>query len=272
MEQYLKQINEDIEVKKFASKLSQEELENNICLLLEQVRANKICNACQGKKECLSDVLNMQSYLIKNTSVVTREYYDCTLKNSLLEDGLDILYFPSQMELGELYPITERQEIYNKLNDYKNSDGTKGIYLYGSFGTGKTYIMLSLAKYLAKKGKKVIFAYYPELVRSVKSAIANNTLEKLIVKLKNVDVLMLDDFGAELNSNFIRDEFLGPILQYRYMAKLPIFVTSNYDINTLKQHLADTKEGLNVINASRIIERLVCMMDQVKLNNDNFRA
>ena len=45
MEQYLKQINEDIEVKKFASKLSQEELENNICLLLEQVRANKICNA-----------------------------------------------------------------------------------------------------------------------------------------------------------------------------------------------------------------------------------
>ena len=83
---------------------------------------------------------------------------------------------------------------------------------------------------------------------------------------------MLDDFGAELNSNFIRDEFLGPILQYRYIAKLPIFVTSNYDINTLKQHLADTKEGLNVINASRIIERLVCMMDQVKLNNDNFRV
>ena len=53
--------------------MTNEEIEMNICLLLEQVKANKICENCKGKKECLSDVDMMQSYLIKNTSVVTRD-------------------------------------------------------------------------------------------------------------------------------------------------------------------------------------------------------
>ena len=122
-----------------------------------------------------------------------------------------------------------------------------------------------------QKGKKVIFAYYPELVREVKSSIANNTLEQLIIKLKNIDALFLDDFGAELNSSFIRDEFLGPILQYRMTAGLPVFMTSNYDVQTLKKHLSETKEETNVIKAERILERIVYMMQVIKLEDQNYR-
>ena len=271
MEQYIKTIKEDKEVNSFASKLSNEELEMNICLLLEQVKANKICDNCKGKKECLSDVFEMQSYLIKDTSVVSREYFSCSYKEKQINDGLEFLYFPTQTTFEELYPTDKRTEIYNAIQEYKKSDGSKGIYLYGPFGTGKTYILSSLAKYLAKKGKKIIFAYYPELVREVKSSIANNTLDKIIVKLKNIDVLMLDDIGGELNSSFIRDEFLGPILQYRMTAGLPVFMTSNYDVQTLKKHLSETKEETNVIKAERILERIVYMMQVVKLEDQNYR-
>ena len=272
MQEYINKINEDKEVSKFASKLSKDELEMNICLLLEQVNANKICNNCKGKKECLSDVEMMQSYLIKNTSVVTREYYDCSYKSNLTGNGLDILYFPDQMKLDELYLNENRIEIINAIQEYKKSDGTKGIYLYGPFGTGKTFILLNLANYLAtKKNKKVIFAYYPELVREAKSSIANNKLESLIVKLKNTDVLFLDDFGGELNSSFIRDEFLGPILQYRMMAGLPVFMSSNYDIKSLTAHLAETKDETNKIKAERIIERILYIMKVVKLEGASLR-
>ena len=61
MQEYIDIIKKDKEVNEFASKLTNEELELNICLLLEQVRANKICDNCKGKKECLSDVDMMQS-------------------------------------------------------------------------------------------------------------------------------------------------------------------------------------------------------------------
>ena len=272
MEQYINIIKKDKEVNEFLSQLTPDEVEMNICLLLEQVKANEICENCKGKKECLSDVTNMQSYLIKNTSLVTREYCDCSYKSNLTANGLEILYFPEQMNFDDLYVTSKRTGIFNAIQDYKNSDGTKGIYLYGSFGSGKTFILLNLANYLAtKKNKKVIFAYYPELVRQVKSSIANNTLENLIVKLKNIDVLMLDDFGAELNSAFIRDEFLGPILQYRMMAGLPVFMTSNYDIKTLTTHLSETKDESNIIKATRIIERIAYMMKVVKLEDINYR-
>ena len=96
----------------------------------------------------------------------------------------------------DLYVTGSRTGIFNAIQEYKKSDGTKGIYLYGPFGCGKTFILLNLANYLVtKKNKKVVFAYYPELVREVKSSIANNTLESLIVKLKNVDQLYRDFFN-----------------------------------------------------------------------------
>ena len=95
--------------------------------------------------------------------------------------------------------------------------------------------------------------------------------EEKSVKLKNTDVLFLDDFGGELNSGFIRDEFLGPILQYRMIAGLPVFMSSNYDIKSLTSHLAETKEENNVIKAGRIIERIVYMMKVVKLEDINYR-
>ena len=272
MEKYIDIIKKDKEVNKFISNLTNDEIEMNICLLLEQVKANEICNNCKGKKQCLSDVLNMQSYLIKNTSIVTREYCDCSYKTNLSSNGLDIMYFPDNMNFADIYANDRRAGIFNAIQEYKQSDGTKGIYLYGPFGSGKTFLLLNLANYLStKKNKKVIFAYYPELVREVKSSIGNGTLENLIVKLKNVDVLMLDDFGAEANSSFIRDEFLGPILQYRMTAGLPVFMTSNYDIKLLKAHLSETKEESNLIKASRIIERIAYMMKVVKLDDINYR-
>ena len=94
MKEFIEIIKKDKEVNKFASELTADELEMNICLLLEQVKANKICDNCKGKKECLSDVVNMQSYLAKNTSIITREYMDCSYKNNSISNGLDILYFP----------------------------------------------------------------------------------------------------------------------------------------------------------------------------------
>ncbi len=271
MEEYIKKIKADKEINKFIDKLTPEEIEMNICLFLEQEKANTICNKCKGKKECLSDVYHMQSRLIKNTSIVTREYFQCVYISQIESEDLEILYFPEQIDLESIDVSQERIEIINAIQEYKNSNGEKGIYLYGEFGTGKTYIMMNLAKYLAKKGKKVIFAYYPELVRKAKSSISDGTLEKLIVKLKNVDVLFLDDIGGELNTAFIRDEFLGPILQYRMTSHLPVFMTSNYGVGELKEHFKETKDESDPIKASRIIERIDFLMKPVLLKGRNYR-
>ena len=118
MKDFIDIINKDKEVKEFADSLTNDELEMNICLLLEQVRANKICNDCKGKKQCLSDVDKMQSYLIKNTSIVTREYYDCSYLNNVTSNGLDLLHFPKELNQGEFYLTNNRADIINAISNF----------------------------------------------------------------------------------------------------------------------------------------------------------
>jgi len=50
--------------------------------------------------------------------------------------------------------------------------------------------------------------------------------------------LILDDIGAESISEWVRDEVLGAILQYRMSENLPTCYTSNFDYELLEQYLA----------------------------------
>ena len=131
--------------------------------------------------------------------------------------------------------------------------------------------MAYIAKTLADRGHDVLFMFYPDLVRKVKSLIQDNKLEQGITELKNVDVLMLDDFGAENSTAFIRDEILSPILQYRMNNNLPTFMTSNLEDEQLINHLADSNNGTDLVRASRIRERIRAMMNYVQLDGAVYR-
>ena len=72
---------------------------------------------------------------------------------------------------------------------------------------------------LAKKQISSMIVYVPELLREMKSSIADSTLNEKIEALKREPILMLDDIGAEAVSSWTRDEVLGPILQFRMLEK-----------------------------------------------------
>ena len=71
-----------------------------------------------------------------------------------------------------------------------------GLYIYGKYGTGKTYFLSALANELAQVGIKSIIVFMPDLSRNLKNAMAENLLESRVNLLKNVDVLMFDDLGG----------------------------------------------------------------------------
>ena len=117
-----------------------------------------------------------------------------------------------------------------------------GMYIHGEYQRGKTYTLAALANEITKQGFKVVLAYYPDLVRELKSSIGNNTLESLINKLKQADILMLDDIGGESNSSWVRDEVLGPILQYRLLDEKPTFFSSNLSIKDLALNMTENNQ------------------------------
>lgn len=255
------------------NKIDDDTFERNLSLLFQHEQAQEKCRNCQGKKLCSMDVYLMTSVLEYNHGNISYKLVKCPYVKAINDDLLEMMFFPDNYESGELYDsIPERVEVYSAVkNFYQDPAHGKGIYLHGKFGTGKTFILLTLAKELTKKNIKVIYAYYPDLVRHIKSSIGNNNLEILINKLKAIDVLMLDDIGGENNTAFIRDEVLGPILQYRMLGKMPTFMTSNYNIDLLRNHLSETKDDIDRIKSDRIIERIIFMMNPIELKGNNYR-
>lgn len=156
------------------------------------------------------------------------------------------------------------------IKEYKKGNTTKGLYLSGNFGSGKSYIVSACLNELVKDGYTAAMIYYPEFLRSLKSSFSTDFDEQYDYARKS-DLLLLDDIGAENVTPWSRDEILGPILQYRMENNLTTFFTSNLSIEELEIHLSEGKNSVDKVKAKRIIERIKYLSTELKLISKNQR-
>ena len=156
------------------------------------------------------------------------------------------------------------------IKDYKEGKTTKGLYLSGNFGSGKSYIISAMMNELVKDGFSCAMIYYPEFLRILKSSFKTDFEDQFDYARKS-DLLLLDDIGAENSTDWSRDEILGPILQYRMDNNLATFFTSNLTKEELEIHLSEGKQSIDKLKAKRIIERINYLTDELKLISKNQR-
>lgn len=156
------------------------------------------------------------------------------------------------------------------IKDYKEGKTTKGLYLSGNFGSGKSYIISAMMNELVKDGFSCAMIYYPEFLRILKSSFKTDFEDQFDYARKS-DLLLLDDIGAENSTDWSRDEILGPILQYRMDNNLATFFTSNLTKDELEIHLSEGKQSIDKLKAKRIIERINYLTDELKLISKNQR-
>ena len=148
----------------------------------------------------------------------------------------------------------------------------RGLYIYGPFGIGKSFILGALANELANRKIRTVAVYVPEFLREIKQSIQDHSLNEKIDFVKKAQVLMLDDIGAEAMSAWTRDEVLGTILQFRMAERLPTFFTSNFNFSDLEHHLTYTQRGeKEAVKAARIMERIRMISTPVQLEGENRR-
>lgn len=271
----VKIVLQDKDIAKFVkeNKISDNEIINNFAKLSLYQENKKICEGCDGSV-CNSSAYGLRSYLeIDNSGRLRICYENCPLAKVEDEYGLEIMDYTDQdITIETNKPRLELLKRLNKFSEeYKNNKFAKGLYLHGPYGIGKSLIILNYAKTLKQNGAHVLFAYYPDLVRRIQGLFGTNKLEELILKLKKVDILILDDIGREANTPYIRDEILGPILQYRCDNDLPMFMTSNRDFKLLESHLSDTAQATDTIKAKAIMARIKYLMDEYELIDKDYR-
>lgn len=155
---------------------------------------------------------------------------------------------------------------------FERGKTTRGLYIYGPFGVGKSAIVGAMAQELAKRGVDVLMVYVPDYLMEIKASIETGGMHQKLDALKKVSVLILDDIGAEAITAWTRDEVLGPILQSR-MEKLPTVYTSNLNLDELESHFANAKNERdpNYRSAARVMERIGPFVEYCEVKGRNRR-
>ena len=241
------------------------------------------CKKCKGIEKCPNKVPGYVYTPEKDKNMINFSYVACKKENERLEknaykDNIDLFDMPKVVVDASFKIIYKDDKArvpiikYFKefMDNYKNETKPKGLYLTGSFGSGKTYLIASLFNEMAKKGVRSVLIYYPEFLSGLKASFNTNYGEQLN-HIKKIPLLLLDDIGAENCSNWSRDEVLGPILQYRMENHLPTFFTSNLTMEELEKSLAITSAGVDKVKARRIIERIKQLTTTLELVSENRR-
>ena len=184
-----------------------------------------------------------------------------------------------EARLDRFEMTNERKEAFSEaiqfVNQYEsNPKGFhKGLYLQGTFGVGKTYLLGAIANALAEKGFSTTLVHFPTLAVEMKQAIGKDNLGDKVDSIKNAPILMLDDIGADSMSSWVRDDILGVILQYRMQEQLPTFFSSNFNMAQLEnEHLRYSQRGEDEpLKAKRIMERVRYLSKEINMIGQNRR-
>jgi len=279
----VKEYNENLKDETFSNlvkrlKLNKEVGSLNSTILMDSVCELKNCSNCKGLYDCNNKVSGHYLYPRVSYNNIELVYVPCKYKqenDKLLKEKNNS---GRELENARFKEIDVRDKDRVKVikwikNFYDNYDGIKdmkGLYLHGSFGAGKTYLIYALLNEL-KINKKVDFValYFPEILRILKD---NWSLygEKINYYC-TVPLLLIDDIGAESVSEWGRDEVLGTILQSRMNNKLATFFTSNLTMEELENHLSLVKSNMDHVKARRIIERIKQLTVDMEMISENKR-
>lgn len=166
----------------------------------------------------------------------------------------------------EAYALKVSQRYIEKFDGLEKNT----LVFAGSVGTGKTHLAYSIAKKLQANGKSVIFITLPDLLMSIRDTYSNKKMSEfdLIQVYKKVDLLVLDDIGAEyIKHNPDGSSWVGDIVFNIVNARTdsPTIFTTNLDSEAIKKHYGG-------ITGERIVSRMKKNASNVLLAGEDKRG
>ena len=133
--------------------------------------------------------------------------------------------------------------------------------LLGGTGVGKTHLAAAAANVRLAAGDRVCFAVVPELLDALRASYRDSgeaSFESLFASLKDADLLVLDDLGAQQTTQWA-DEKLYQLCASRYLRRAPTLFTTNVPPDDLDPRLA-----------SRLLDSQRCVLHRI--NARDFRT
>ena len=141
-------------------------------------------------------------------------------------------------------------------------DAGRGLWFMGRVGTGKTTLAMLVSKAALEAGRSVAIYSLPRLLNEIRDTHrAERSHVDLLDRLTAVDLLHIDDVGAERTTDWVLEE-LYSIVNARYEDERSMVITTNID----------DREALCEQIAERTVSRLTEMCDQLPLGGEDQRT
>jgi DNA replication protein DnaC len=123
----------------------------------------------------------------------------------------------------------------------ENLDGGRGLWFYGSVGTGKTTLAMLVSRSALDAGRSVAIYSLPRLLAEIRAtfeADSEGSYVDFLDRLAVVDLLHIDDVGAERTSDWVLEQ-LYAIVNARYEDERSVIITTNLERDQLVEQIRE---------------------------------
>ncbi len=127
------------------------------------------------------------------------------------------------------------------------------LVLMGTYGCGKTHLAAAIANTCVEFGMSTLFLTVPDLLDWLRNSYdaSDTNFEERFDEIRDVGLLVLDDLGSQ-NTTKWANEKLFQIIDYRYVRKLPLVVTTNLSLEDLDDRIRSRLQDPDLCTRVRI--------------------
>ena len=161
-------------------------------------------------------------------------------------------------------PVMTKQLIKAKEYAEKWDDFSRegiGLLLFGNVGTGKSYAAGCIANALIDRMISVLYVDMTDVVNRMQGNFGADR-DSYLKRITRPDLLILDDLGAERNTNYGKERVFD-IVNRRLLSHKPMIITTNIALSVM-QKATD-------LDDRRIYDRVLEVCVPVLFDGENFR-
>lgn len=180
---------------------------------------------------------------------------------SLMDDKVKSVTFNQLQECRENRKALHiGRKFVEKFDDMKQSG--KGLLLWGNVGTGKSYLAAAIANALMDRLYTVVMTSFPKILAERYDFDREQKESRISGTLARADLLIIDDLGAERNTDFALEQVYS-VVDDRYRSGKPLIITTNLTFDYMK--------NCKDIRYNRIYDRIFEMCYPVKMDGISWR-
>lgn len=224
-----------------------------------------MCGKCHSEKECILTKPDGTTKTVRCACKCSVAQHEKEAEEKCKRDRMQ--YLDSMRRTG--FPDTEMREWTFAKSDHADQrneniarkyvanfntmreQGT-GLLLCGQVGTGKSFLAACIANELINQGTPCLMTNFSRIISRISEKFGGD--QKYLDDLNRFDLLIIDDLGAERDSDFTWEKVMN-VIDTRYRAGLPLIITTNLGLKDFTDRSDIRRQRV----FSRLKEMCVCL-------------